>query len=93
MNSDKILKDMINQHACAMRMFKEGYSFDTKQQNILFYLETALRKYQAEQLVDQNKMVTLNKKMDKRQILIEELINQLEISKSVTELDIGYDRE
>jgi len=93
MNREKIFKDIVNQHECAMRLFKDGYSFDTKQHDILFYIETSLRKYQAEQLADQNRVVALNKKMDKRQILIEGLISQLEISKSVTELDIGYDRE
>lgn len=93
MNSDKIFKGVVNEHECALRMFKEAYSFDIKQQNILFYLETTLRKYQAEQLVDQNKMTALNKKIDKRQILIEGLIHKLEISKGVTELDIFNDRE
>ena len=93
MSDNKILKDVINQHESAMRVFKGCYSFDTKQKDILFYLETSLRKYQAEQLADQNKVAALSKKIDKRQVTIESLLNQLEITKSVTELDIGNDRE
>lgn len=93
MNTDKILMDLINQHESAVRLFKSSYSFDTKQKDILFHLEMALRKHRSEQLTDQNKVATLNKKMDKRQTVIDNITSQLEISKSLTELDINYDRE
>lgn len=93
MKSDKVFKDVVNQHECAKRVFREGYSFSTKQQDILRSLEMALRKQQSEQLADQNKVAALNKKIDKRQTLIDWRDCQLEIAKSVTELDIDYDRE
>lgn len=89
MKSDKVFKDVINQHECAMRMFKDGYSFKTKQNDILYYLEASIRKHQSEQLSDENKVAALNKKIDKRQVLIDSLTSQLEISKSVTEEDIN----
>lgn len=93
MKIDKIFDDLINQHECAVRLFKGSYSFNTKQRDILFHLETAIRKYQSEQLADRNKVDTLNKKIDKRQVLIDSLTSQLEIAESITELDINYDRE
>lgn len=93
MGKDEVIKDVINQHECAMKLFKDGYSFDTKQKDIVFYITTSLRKHQSEQLSDQNKVDILNKKIDKRQILIDDLINRLEISKSVTEMDVVNDRE
>lgn len=93
MKNDKIFKDVVNQHECAMRIFKEGYSFKVKQEDILFYLRQVLSKHQSEQLADQNKVAALNKKIAKRQNTIDVLIEQLEITKSVTELDIGNDRE
>lgn len=93
MNIDKIFDDLINQHECAVRLFKGSYSFNTKQRDILFHLETAIRKYQSEQLADRNKVSTLNKKIDKRQVLIDSLTSQLEIAKSITELDIVNGRE
>lgn len=93
MKSDKIFKGVVSQHECAIGLFKDGYSFDTKQKDILFHLEIALRKHQSEQLSDQNKVAVLNKKIDKRQVLIDDLINQLEISRDVTEGDIADARE
>lgn len=93
MNTDKIFKDLINQHECAASLFKSGYSFDTKQRDILFHLEITLRKHRSEQLAEENKVAALNKKIDKRQTLIDSLASQLEIAKSITELDINYDRE
>jgi len=92
MNIDKVFKDVVNQHECAKRVFKESYSFSTKQQDILHGVEMVLRKHQSEQLTDQNKMAALSKKIDKRQTVIDDLTKQLEIVKSVTELDIGNDR-
>lgn len=92
-NTDKIFKGVVNQHECAKRVFKDGYCFETKQKDVLFHIDYALRKHQSEQLADQNRVATLNKKMSKRQILIENLITQLEVSASVTELDVGYARE
>lgn len=92
-STDKIFKDVVNQHECAKRGFKDGYCFETKQKDILFHIDYALRKHQSEQLADQNRVAILNKKMSKRQTLIENLITQLEVSASVTESDVGYDRE
>lgn len=93
MNYDKVFNDVVNQHEAAMRTFKSGYSFDTKQKDILFNLEISIRKYQAEQLVDQNKVDALNKKISKRQTLIEDMSIQLEISKSVKQEDMTNDRK
>lgn len=93
MKSDKVFNDVVRQHEAAVRMFKGGYSFDTKQRDILFHLEMSVRKHQSEQLADQNKVAALNKKIEKRQILIDELNTQLETSNMVTEEDITNDRE
>lgn len=88
MNYDKVFNDAVNQHKAAMRKFTSGYSFDTKQKDILFNLEISIRKYQSEQLADQNKIDALNKKIYKRQTIIEDMSIQLEISKSVKLEDI-----
>lgn len=93
MKIDKVFKDVVNQHECAIRIFKDRYSFKVKQEDILFYIQASLTKYKGEQLTDQNKVTALNKKIDKRQTVIDDLTKQLEIAKSVTELDIGNDRE
>lgn len=93
MRSDKVFKGVVNQHECAMRIFKDMYSFKVKQDDILFYLRYTLSKHQSEQLADQNKVEALNKKIDKRQITIDKLTSELEIARSVTDLDINYDRE
>jgi hypothetical protein len=76
-----------------MRMFKDSYRFKVKQDDILFYVRNSLSKYQAEQIADQKKVDSLNKKIAKRQPIIDQLANQLEITKSVTEEDINNDRE
>lgn len=89
----EIYKDVTNQHECAKRIFKDCYSFDIKQKDILFEVENTLRKYQAEQLVDQNKVAALNKKMDKRQVVIDNLLNRLEITKNLTEDEINKTNE
>lgn len=90
---DKIFKGVVNQHECALRIFKGGYSFKVKQDDILFYMTYNLSKHQSEQLADQAKVAQLNKKIAKQQVKIESLLNQLEIAQSVTELDISGGEE
>ena len=93
MKDEEIFQRVVREHQGAMRMFKDRYRFKAKQDDILFYLGSTLRKHQSEQLSDQKKVEALNKKIAKRQPIIDQLANQLEITKSVTESDIGYGRE
>lgn len=86
--SSKVFKAVVDQHQCAMRIFKENYKFETKQSDIVFYLDYSLRNKQSEQLADENRVATLNKKIAKRQILIDKLTEELEITKSVTKEDV-----
>lgn len=88
MSKDKITLDVIRQHQNAQRMFKDTYSFKVKQNDILYYIESALRTAQAEQLIDQNKIEALNKAMSKRQTKIDSLINEIELVERVTEEDV-----
>lgn len=93
MKDDEIFQRVVREHEGAMRMFKDRYRFKAKQDDILFYLGSTLSKHQAEQIADQKKVDLLNKNIAKRQPIIDQLANQLEITKSVTESDIGNDRE
>lgn len=89
MKDEEIFQRVVSEHEGALMKFKDSYRFKVKQNDILYYLEAPLRKYLSEQLSDQNQVAALNKKIDKRQIKIDLLTNQLEISKSVTEEDIN----
>lgn len=89
MKDEEIFQRVVREHEGAMRMFKDRYRFKAKQDDILFYVGSSLSKHQAEQIADQKKVDSLNKKIAKRQPIIEKLINQLEITKSVTEEDIN----
>lgn len=93
MKDEEIFQRVVREHEGAMRMFKDRYRFKVKQDDILFYVGNSLGKHQAEQIADQRMVESLNKKIAKRQPIIDQLANQLEITKSVTELDINNDRE
>lgn len=89
MKDEEIFQRVVREHEGAMRMFKDSYRFKVKQDDIVFYVGSSLSKHQAEQIADQKKVDSLNKKIAKRQPIIDQLINQLEITKSVTEEDIS----
>lgn len=89
MKDEEIFQRIVREHEGAMRMFKERYRFKAKQDDILFYVRNSLSRHQAEQIADQKKVDSLNKKIAKRQPIIDQLTNQLEITKSVTEEDVN----
>lgn len=93
MKDEEIFQRVVREHEGAMMMFKDRYRFKVKQDDILFYVRNSLSRHQAEQISDQKMVESLNKKIAKRQPIMDQLTNQLEITKSVTELDIGNDRE
>lgn len=89
MKDEEIFQSVVREHEGAVRMFKDSYRFKVKQDDIVYYVRSSLNKHQAGQISDQMKVDALNKKIAKRQPIIDQLTNQLEITKSVTEEDIN----
>ena len=90
-----IFENVVNQHRGAKRLFRERYSFKTKQWDIIFYIKNAIdfsekKKSQALRKISklQKEIQVLEDSVKDYGVRLDGLKRELSVSESVTEDDI-----
>lgn len=90
-----IFESVINQHREAKRLFRENYSFKTKQWDIVFHIKNAIafsekKKSQALRKISklEKEIQILEKSAKGYGVRLDALVRELSVSESVTEDDV-----